>query len=53
MSAGELDERQEALHRIDTQASRPMRMIEPSRHKWRKTRWERFGIWLRALLRLR
>lgn len=43
----ELDERQEALHRIDTLATRPL-WIAPSRHK-RRSRWARFVLRLKAI----
>jgi hypothetical protein len=48
----ELDERQEMLHRIDTNRTRPMVYIAPSRNP-RRTRWQRLLIRIKALLRQR
>jgi hypothetical protein len=47
----ELDERQEMLHRIDTNRTRPMD-IAPSRNP-RRTRWQRLLMKIKALLQQR
>lgn len=44
----EFDDRQEALHRIDTHRTQPM-TIEPSRRP-KPSRWQRFLNWLHQAL---